>query len=121
MLARLIAELDVGAPSTLIPIGTVTGMLVAVFVLFLRDSARNDQRADIIAAKLVAAAEAERDRARADAEKRIEELALQLAQANRDVREREERWTAEKQQLTNRIEHLEMMLYGRPPTAPETS
>lgn len=103
MLARLLAEFDVGAPSTLIPIGTVTGMLVAIFVLFLRDSARNDQRADIIAAKLVAAAEAERDRARVEA------------------REREDQWTIEKQQLMARIEHLELMLYGKPPTAHESS
>lgn len=114
MLARLLAEVDVGSPSTLIPIGTVTGMLVAVFVLFLRDSARNDQRADIIAAKLVAAAEAERDRARLDIERQAE-------QYERDIREREERWNQEKMQLQARIEHLEMMLYGKRPPAPGTS
>lgn len=50
-------------PTSLVPIGTVTGMLVFIFLAFLRDSARNDTRADVNNAKLVAAAENERDRA----------------------------------------------------------
>jgi hypothetical protein len=57
-------------PATMIPIGTVTGMLVAVFVLFIRDSARNDQRADDTYGQMVKSAEAERDRYRTEAEEK---------------------------------------------------
>lgn len=74
--------------------GGIAGLLGSLFLLFLRDSARNDKRADDTAAKLVAAANAERDRARFDAEK-----------------QRRDCWL-EKQQLHERIADLEQRCFG---------
>lgn len=74
--------------------GGVAGLLGSLFLLFLRDSARNDRRADDTAAKLVAAANAERDRARFDAEK-----------------QRRDCWL-EKHQLYERIADLEQRHFG---------
>jgi hypothetical protein len=74
--------------------GGIAGLLGSLFLLFLRDSARNDRRADDTAARLVAAANAERDRARFDAEK-----------------QRRDSWL-EKQQLYERIADLEARHFG---------
>ena len=103
----LLAELDI--PSA-VPIGTVTGMLVMIFILFLRDSARNDERADVTYAKLVAAAEADRDRARAEAE---EAHALARQQLEVALAECERKWSEEKAFYIGRIRDLENLLYGR--------
>ena len=79
----------------LLPVGTITGALVTVLVVFLRSQARNDTRQDVISARMVAAAEAERDRVRAEMQ-----ITLKF--------------------LYDRIAHLEAQLYGevitqRPP------
>lgn len=94
----VIAQFD---PSTMIPIGTVTGMLVAVFVLFIRDSARNDQRADLINTKLVQGAEAERDRAKND-----------LEHCRQHVEDRETFWRNRELELLRHIAHQDRLLYA---------
>ena len=102
----IVAAIDI---PTAVPIGTVTGMLVAIFALFIRDSKRNDERADVTYAKLVAAAEADRDRARAAAEAAQAAVRAQLEQA---LDECERRWAKEKAFYMERVRHLEQLLYG---------
>lgn len=93
-LTPLVAQDGGGDWSSYLTGGGIAGLLGSLFLLFLRDSARNDRRADDTAARLVAAANAERDRARFDAEK-----------------QRRDSWL-EKQQLYERIADLEQRLFG---------
>lgn len=72
----LIADLD-----TIIPVGTVTGMLVAIFIAFMRDSARKDRRVDDITKDQIVQLRLDRDEAirkaiEADREKDALEVAL---------------------------------------------
>lgn len=85
---------------TLIPIGGLTGGLITLFVMFLRDSARNDDRADSTAAKLVAGAEKERDLARQDLHDE-RQRALEKSMQEMEARK----------VLYERIRHLESLLW----------
>lgn len=77
-------------------ITTVTGLLATLFILFMRDSARNDQRADAVNAELVAAARAERDRAMEDARVFREQCDM----LSRQLNEQRVRHLAREYQLT---------------------
>lgn len=104
----VVAVLAAAAPldlTSVIPIGTVTGMLAIIFTLFIRDSARNDTRADVTNAKLVAAAESERDRA-------IEERDAERIRHEKELLTLREDALAGRVLLQVRITQLETELYG---------
>jgi len=109
----ILADLD---PSTIVPVGTITGMLVAIFVLFMRDNARNDERADVVSAKLVAAAEADRDRAvlalKEERKLRIVEVEKAETRCAQAAAVAHAEWAEAKKFLYDRIAHLETLLYG---------
>lgn len=67
-------DITATSPSVVVPLGVVTAMLLGIFTLFLKDSARSDKRADEITARLVAGVEAELERANA----RVKELEVEL-------------------------------------------
>lgn len=91
---------------TILPVGTVTGMLVAIFVVFMRDSARQDARVDSAKDAQIAQLTIDRDSARAgEAAARAETVALrqQCLNEDRDWREKERGWNRERQELYDRI------------------
>lgn len=98
---------------TLAPIGTITGMLVAVFVIFMKDNARNDERHDVITAKMVAQADADRDRA-------IEALRLVEERHAQDMRRLRDEQVLSKQMLYDRIAVLERLVYNEERTVRPT-
>ena len=121
LISLVIAQLDV---TTLIPVGTVTGMLVVVFGLFVKDAVRSDKRADKLNAQRVAEVEADRDRAAAQIEKLQAEVtearnqlhALQInqqAELNRVRYEGEARCREKMDPLYERIKTLEALIYKK--------
>ena len=105
------------APVVLVPLGVVTAMLVAIFGLFMKDQARNDQRGDRITAQLVASAESERDRAL----QMVKELQAELRQLSMDhqqdreaaIKQEREKCQKEIAFWQRRAEDLEKILYQR--------
>lgn len=105
------------APVVLVPLGVVTAMLVAIFGLFMKDQARNDQRGDRITAQLVASAESERDRAL----EMVKELQAELKQLSMNHQQDREAAIAQEREKCQkeiafwqrRAEQLEAILYQK--------
>lgn len=105
------------APVVLVPLGVVTAMLVAIFGLFMKDQARNDQRGDRITAQLVASSESERDRAL----QMVKELQVEIQRVHTAARvDRETAITQEREKCQTEIafwqrraETLEAILYQK--------
>lgn len=112
---------DASDLTNLVPIGTVTGMLVIIMVAFIKDSARQDERVDKTAHQLVDAARVELEASRI----REEKLQGALIESKKQCEERLQRLEIElresKKFLYSRIQHLEKMLYGRPVTQDESA
>lgn len=108
---------------TIVPVGTVTGMLAIIFGWFLRQSARRDQSVENQAARLVAEANQERDYARKERDDaRSEAVKLREFYENLLVMQRDElkgEWADTRQFLYDRIAHLEKMVYGEVRTPPQ--
>lgn len=84
---------------TLVPVGTVTGMLVAIFVVFMKDSARQDARVDGAKDSQISQLIRDRDEARAE----TAELRLQCAMEDREWRAKERGWNQERQELYDKL------------------
>lgn len=110
-------EITATSPSVVVPLGVVTAMLLGIFTLFLKDSARSDKRTDQITARLVAGVEAELERAN----KRVGELEVELkAQHLGAVADKEAALVAERTRLEgeinfwrNRANEFETRLLGK--------
>lgn len=91
---------------TILPVGTVTGMLVAIFVVFMRDSARQDARVDSAKDAQISQLTKDMDDARAgELAARAETVALraQCAKEDREWQEKERNWNRERQELYEKL------------------
>lgn len=101
--------------ATLVPIGTVTGMLVAIFIWFIKAAANQNKRIDENNQQVINATFAERDRAFAERDKAYAERDKALIEKEnmeiihrREIEEKQARFDRITQSKDHKIRELEI-------------